>query len=200
MGIRIGKVCIRLGFFLLLAALWLYRDIALPLIISVSIHEAGHLVGLMVCKATIEYFEFSLGGFSAVYDQKRLSYGQEAFCASLGPMSSLILAITSAVIGNIFSSNIALTTAGASLSLLIFNLMPISILDGGKVLHLLATRSKGPYIADRFIYLSDLIISASLLILSLIMMAFGKMNATLTLVSASLLILCCKRDRFSVQF
>ena len=82
-----------------------------------------------------------------------MSYEQEILCALAGPMLNLAAALFAVYAGwEIF--------AGINLALGVFNLLPISALDGGRILNCVAAVMFGPEISCRICKTVDLIFSA----------------------------------------
>lgn len=200
MELKLGLFRFAPGFLLLLIAFAVYSDIAVPFIVSALIHEVGHLVVLLRIKAGITKIEFNLSGISICYDGYRLSYGQEIICTAAGPVFSLALSIICAALGRITGVELYYLIAGTSLTLFIFNILPLSFLDGGKILALIIERELGPFKAERISCVSDLIFSSFFLIFSVLMILSSKMNATLFLISVAMIILCCKKNKIGVKF
>jgi len=196
---ELRKIKIKPGSLILIAILTVYSDIAAQFIIAATFHELGHMVAMLAFSAHIEYLEINIGGLAIKYDNYKLSYGQEIVCTASGPAFSLLLAAAAASTGKLASSEFAYVTAGASIALFIFNMLPVSMLDGGRILNQILAKTKGPFFADSFSLLSDIILSASLFIFSSAMTLVGRMNATLPCISAVMLILCCKKAENSVE-
>lgn len=107
-----------------LSLLWFCRrDIVLPFLLAVTLHELGHFLALSLMgrppKAVI------LGFSGASMETALLSYGQSALAAAAGPAVSLLLSLWSPVWPEL---------GLYSLVLGLFNLLPIPGLDGDRVL------------------------------------------------------------------
>lgn len=200
MELRYKSLRFKPGILPFVAGLLIYKDIAIPLLVSIVFHEIGHLLSLFIFKAKISFVSFGLAGISINYDDRTISYKNEVISAAFGPLFSLILFIFCGYFGSIKNSEQFLITAGTSFTLLIFNMLPLSFLDGGKIIFTLLESEHGPYKAEKIKIISDFILSVFLFVFSLLMMSLGKMNATLLIFSITLIILCCKNSKIGVKF
>lgn len=181
------------------AILTLYSDIAVPFIVSVLAHELGHFIAIKAFSARIRCVTLYVGGVVIDYDNSSLSYGQDAVCAAAGPAVSLLLAAAAAACGRLTGNDDAYVLTGASAVLFIFNMLPVSVLDGGRILYLIISSIKNPIIAENIRIYADIVLSASLFVLFSYLTLCGKTNGTPLYISAVLLILCCKKAEYSVK-
>ena len=94
----------------------------LPFLISVALHEGGHLLAILILKEKVYRFKGELGNFT-LYTAP-LSYSRELMVASMGPAVNLLLffAIPSPMFRLINGI------------LLCYNMLPFYPLDGGRIL------------------------------------------------------------------
>ena len=111
----------------------------IPLICAVILHESGHLLCALVLKIKIQRFDISLLG-ARIKTKHELSYVDEIIFALGGPLAGILgFAFTF----NFAFSNISLPFCQSflfpfsilSLCLSIFNLIPLTSLDGGRILN-----------------------------------------------------------------
>lgn len=143
--LRWGKVNIEPGFlaFLLVAFLVGTESVLWAVIAAASFHEMGHLFALCLTGTHVKQISFTEFGVKIRADTQYLSYGRELLCVLAGPLSNIILAFVLA------RTMQAYLLAGSNLMQGVFNLLPISGLDGIRVLHLLISWGTNPWIADR---------------------------------------------------
>ena len=133
------KIRVSAGALLLAAAVYYFcdgRTIA-ALLVPVLMHELGHV-------AALKLLGFSLRGFSA--ELKGLCIGYSGCCgavghamaAAAGPMAGLIYAAAASWAGGRLQSDWLCLSAGVSLILSVFNMLPALPLDGGRVFTVLA--------------------------------------------------------------
>lgn len=105
---------------------------------AAAFHELGHLLALWAMDARPDALR--LGLFGAALDIPAMGYGQSLFCYASGPLFSFLLWGLSPWLP---------TAAGISLCLGLFNLLPISGLDGAGMLSCLLCLRWEPARADR---------------------------------------------------
>lgn len=126
--LRWGRVEVTGGFLLLMA--WLnYCDTQglLPLgVCAAAAHEIGHWMLIRLCGGRVGRLRLSAVG-AQMHLVGTLSYPAELGCALAGPAANVLLGYCSARLG-------WLVFAGMNLALGLFNLLPIGVLDGGRIL------------------------------------------------------------------
>lgn len=147
---RLGRVEVSGGFLLLLA--WLnYTDTQglIPLaILSCALHEAGHWLAIQAVGGEVTGLRLGIAG-AAMELGRPLSYAAEILCALAGPGVSLALAW----LGSLWPGGALF--AGINLVMAVFNLLPVSGLDGGRALHCALCALAGPEAAERLAGLLD---------------------------------------------
>ena len=109
----------------------------LPAVLCAAwIHELGHCVAVWAVRGRITLLRLSAVG-AELRLEGTLSYGQELICALAGPMLNLFMAFLAACASReVF--------AGINLALCAFNLLPVSALDGGRVINCISAMFLGP--------------------------------------------------------
>ena len=123
------------GFLLLASLLWLLDTGGLlsALLPAVLVHEAGHALALRLCAARVRCLRFSASGLRMDY-AGALTRREELLCALAGPAAGLLWATAASLAGRALGSEFLLCSAGVSLALTAFNLLPAPMLDGGRAL------------------------------------------------------------------
>lgn len=136
------RVKISPSFWLLAAVVWLVEpDLLAPTLLAAAVHELGHVLALLAVGGRVEGFTLTaLGGDLRL--AAGLSYARELPVALAGPVSSLALAWALAARGFFL-------TAGISLALGLFNLLPLGPLDGGRAVACLCGLCLPPLGAER---------------------------------------------------
>ena len=175
------KLRITPGAALLLTVLLLRGASALPLLLAAALHEAGHLLAAKRLGIRLRRMELDLLG-ARLYPALPLpSYRKEALLALGGPAASLLTALFCLPARPALQSLLA-----ASLSLGLFNLLPIEGFDGGRILHALLAQFKGEVPAHRTLFITTYLSLSLLFSLSAcLLLRYGE-DAALAVLSASL--------------
>lgn len=155
--------------FLCFIAISYYFDgekLVLPTLLACFLHEMGHYLAIRLVGANIGTVQIGVFGASMPV-VGMMGYGAEIFCAVSGPLVNLACA-------HLFSRfSWGYVFSGIHLSLAIFNLLPVSKLDGGRILscflHLLLNGDR----AERMSYYLDLFFSFLLLLSGFILFLNG---------------------------
>ena len=138
------RIDLKIFLFLLLFYFTRQIEIYVIMIFFVVVHELGHLLMGLMLKMKPERIELMPFGLSISFkvnvqdiNKKRGNGNQQVFkeilVASAGPLTNLIILIfTYVFFGN---SNFSSLVIYANLLILIFNLLPIYPLDGGRILN-----------------------------------------------------------------
>jgi len=103
---------------------WLNWKLCFVFLLSVAVHECGHLLVMKIWRIPIE--EIAIGMDGVKIRSGVMGGGVEICCALAGPLSGLILAI--------FTMRLYPQIAVISTMLSIVNMLPIYPLDGGRIL------------------------------------------------------------------
>ena len=172
------------GFLLLLALLLLTEEqLTGPFLMACAVHEAGHLLMLYALGGRAERIRCTAGGAEiSVAPVPCISYPAEALSVLSGPLAGLILALAAARLG-------FYVTAGVSLVLTVFNLLPLRRQDGGRLLYLLLAWRYAPESALR----AAGAVSWSLCLLRLLLGIWVLLRGSgIVLLAAALWILACQ--------
>lgn len=130
------------GFWAMAAVVWLVEpELLLPTALAAAFHELGHLAVLRMAGGRAEAFTLSALG-AELKLPGGLSYARELPVALAGPVCSLALALAAAGLGWFL-------TAGVSLALGLFNLLPVRPLDGGRAVACIGGMLLDPVGAER---------------------------------------------------
>lgn len=195
------KLYFSAGFGITLLVLYFFDDVMfLPVLLSVAVHEIGHICGIRLSGVSIRKFRFQCAGLLAEYDSRELSYPQEVMCALLGPAFSLLSALIFSLWGRFFYSEFAFYTAGISFTFFAFNMLPVSVLDGGRAIFMLTAYFVGADTAEKITDVTDTALTLCLLVLGIFLAAEKHGNGTIIIASLALFILCCKKRKNGVKF
>ncbi len=171
------------GFLLLLALLLLTEErLTGPFLMACAVHEAGHLLMLYALGGRAERIRCTVCGAEiSVAALPGISYPAEMLSVLAGPMAGLILSLAAAKLG-------FCVTAGVSLVLTVFNLLPLRGQDGGRLLYLLLAWRGSPVTARQVAAVISRSVSLLFLLLGLWVLYRG---GGIALLAAALWILAC---------
>lgn len=151
-------------------------------LLAALFHECGHLVAARLLDIPIRLMEIDLFG-AKIYPARFIpSYRQELLLAAAGPLFSLLLGVLLLP----HSGALAVAMRDATFSFALFNLLPISDFDGGRILHATLSQFFEGETADRILSITSYLSLFLLFSLSsCILLKYGQ-NLALAVLSASL--------------
>ncbi len=177
---RFGKIFLSGGFVLMLSALYviLSPEFLLIIIAAVLIHEAGHLAAIALLGGNPREVRLECTGVLIIYEGGDMSYASELAAAAAGSFASLLLAIFSAFMGKAFGE-FWYTLSGFSLVLCAFNLLPVSALDGGRMLFVILAHCRDLDAAERVCLAASCVFSLAIMIIGVWVLKESGWNFTL---------------------
>ena len=163
------------GAFLLVAAVFFLGDgwdIA-AVLLPVAVHELGHLLALWLLGLPLRGLRVELRGLCIEYGGSPGALAQ-ILAAAAGPLAGLAYALAASRIGGRLESDWICLTAGVSLLLSLFNLLPAMPLDGGVILSNLGCAVLGERRGARLCEALGLLVGAALLGGGFYLMLHGK--------------------------
>lgn len=185
-----GRFCLQPGALLPAAALVYIgnRYEIAAILLPVLFHELGHVLALCLLGLRIRRFRVELRGFCIEYYGETGAMGH-ALAALAGPAAGVLWAFAAAVWGR--SHDWLTLSAGVSLLLSIFNLLPALPLDGGRVLLVMSGAVLGERRGERLTEAVSLAVGAALLAAGFWLMLRGRGIALLT---AAVWLLCFQEN------
>lgn len=181
--LKFGRIEIAPGFWVLLVtALAVGAGEVMPLAaLAALVHELGHIAALRAFG--VEIASISLGGFGAEIraDTRYLSYGRDILCTLAGPLTNILLGFLLARVSGDY------LFAGANLLLGVFNLLPMSGLDGARALHLFLSLAADLSIADRVCFVTEFLFASLFLVLTVYVVVLHRTGIFLLGASAGVL-------------
>ncbi len=200
MVIEVGRLKVSGAALLALLAAYFFDsgEVLLAALVSVAFHELGHVALLRLFNRRAQEIRLELWGVSLRPDAP-LSYGQEIVTTAAGPAMSFLLAVLSAWAANLQAARGAPASglylmAGFSLVFCVFNALPVYPLDGGKVICAAASALLGPDTAEKILCVTSCAVIAALLIAGAAVLIITRVNFSLLLAAAWLLIGYCQRS------
>ncbi|SHH52604.1 hypothetical protein SAMN02745823_00178 [Sporobacter termitidis DSM 10068] len=200
MDVTIGKFRISGAALVALSAVYFFDFTGLffPVLAAVAIHELGHLIALYFLRYKIAEFRIDLWGLTIRYN-KTMSYAHELISAAAGPAASFALAVAASFYGRAAASDSAYILAGISLVCGAFNLLPVLKLDGGRMLYDVAALMFSLDAAEKLITVTSCAVIGALLTAGAAVLIWTRVNFTLLLAAAWLLISYCKKSGLRIK-
>lgn len=112
---------------------------ALLLMVAVGFHESGHVWAMkkVGIKTKGFYFLPFIGG-AAIAEEEYKTYGENSFIAIMGPVWGALMAGAAEILYLVSGNPLWAATAGWMAVINLFNLLPISPLDGGQLVRSIA--------------------------------------------------------------
>ena len=197
------RISVSAGFALCFAALWFFDNSGsmsaiIPAVLS---HELGHAVALMSLGAGISRVTVDISGLCMDYIYPPGLVG-EIFAAAAGPGVGIIYAVVCSALGKTFDNEYMLCTAGVSLALSLFNLIPASPMDGGRILSVILNAVAGAVRAEWVSLALDAVISAGFILVGTWFFARGYGAALIPTgiwIAAHRISLSCKNQSYSIK-
>ena len=148
------KIKVEPSFLITLAVFFSAGDIVFTLIMLLSalVHEAGHIFVIRIFKIKIKALNLGLFGGTLYLDSKFTSYKKDFFVALSGSALNFVLAVILFIVLRFYFSYHLFFFFLSNLFYAIFNLLPITNLDGGEALKALLLMKKEPFQVERLIY------------------------------------------------
>ena len=102
------------------------------ILIPAAVHEMGHIGAIKILGLHIKSFSAELKGFCIDYYGSTAELGH-ILIGACGPAAGFIYAYAASKCAEIYSSDFLALSAGVSLLLSLFNLLPVLPLDGGRI-------------------------------------------------------------------
>jgi len=137
-GLKLTKVGLAAASLAGYAALWNWK-FGLLLMIAVGFHESGHVWAMkkMGIKTKGFYFLPFIGG-AAIAEEEYKTYGENSFIAIMGPVWGALMAWGCGALYWTTGNPMWAAAAGWMATLNLFNLLPITPLDGGQLVRSIA--------------------------------------------------------------
>lgn len=159
-----NRVDISAGAILLFAIIYFFSGLTslAALIIAVAAHELGHVAMIRLFGGIIQELKIGAGGLCISYCGV-LGAAQSALCLCAGPVAGFALAYAASYFGNINQNILLIKTAGFSLVLSVYNLLPALPLDGGRALQCLLECTCSSRSAESILEITGVLTGAALL-------------------------------------
>ena len=201
MDLKIGKLTVRPGFPLFAAALTVTfgTELMLPTVLAAAVHEAGHILAIIILGGSIRSVAATAGGLEIRYGGD-LTMLREAVIALAGPAAGVFFAFWAAHLTRGGEVITLYRAAGASMALSLINLLPVSVLDGGAALRLALSHFLPPDASCRVSLAADMLICGGTFTAGILMLLSNTHNFSLAICAITAWLACCKKRRMGVEF
>ena len=147
-------------------------DKLMAVLLPVLVHELGHILALRLLGLRICHFRVEMKGLCIGYRGYAGALGH-TMAAAAGPAFGLFYALGASLLAGRHQSSWLELTAGVSLLLSVFNLLPALPLDGGRILYHILSALLGENQAERVSDIVSLAVGTILLGLGAYLMFCG---------------------------
>lgn len=184
---KIKKLKIELSFyFLLIISFILVTDqskIAKYFVLSILIHELGHLIFILYYKIKIDKISFKIYGINIkIEDERYLKNYKDIILLLGGSLANFLAAIITCLF--LSDQDVFIMT---NLILGVFNLFPVDSLDGGKMINIILFSFLPMNIAYNIILILNIIFIAVFSVINFLFIIHGSFNLTLTILCLMLI-------------
>ncbi len=166
------------------------EDTVILCLVSSMLHEFGHLFFMYIFHQRAESVTFGAFGIRI---QRRssciLSYNKEAVIASGGILINFLIAFFSYLYYYLQSSSFALKLMGVNIIIALFNMIPIEVLDMGRVIRYTLLSFTGENLCDRILKIVSVIFVNALAVATVCCSIFIGINISLIAVTLYLYII-----------
>ena len=180
---------IKIGFFaimLILSLLLSDHNFALAAILSVIIHECGHIFAARLLKINMRECKIDIFGAALTPSSSDYTYKKEILLCLGGPSINIFSAVLVALFCNNIHNNFITYFIFSSIVLALLNMIPIKGFDGGRILFSVLCLILDIVKAERIIGLVSFVAIFLLWIISVYFLMIAKSNLSLFVFSASL--------------
>ncbi len=191
------KIKISFLFFAMLTMVFAMDEkrVAIVTLLSVALHETGHIVALLCFKAYPEEITFGIFGIRILQNKCKLSYSDEAVVVLCGPAVNIVLFVIFGVLNYTFENQILLIISAVNLVVGIFNLLPVLPLDGGRALLVVLNSFFSEKAVQRIMVIVGVLFATTIILLGCFLAFKTGANFSLLATGLYLGIICVKSVR-----
>ncbi|MBQ9355159.1 MAG: site-2 protease family protein [Clostridia bacterium] len=162
--------------------------LVIPTLFSVLLHEVGHLIFMWIFECEPKSIKLVPASISITRGMSAKKYG-DLLISLAGPMVNLIMFCSLYVNFLITKSAFSLDCALINLAFFIFNMLPVSGLDGGIILKIILSKKfKDPLKAERIVRIITLAVGLLVGIIGITLIINGELNISVFIVAIYILI------------
>lgn len=191
-----GKTRVKISFlFFAMVTMILTMDeklVALIAVMSVALHEMGHIVAMAVLKNSPDEIAFGIFGVRIKQSVRILSCRQEFFVVFCGPLMNIVLFTVFLLLYLACEQYIFLVIFAVNFAVGMFNLLPVALLDGGRMMRIMLMRFLTEEKTRTIMLCAGVSITLVILICGAALFIKTGANASLFVTGLYLLIMCVR--------
>ena len=161
--------------------------LVIPTLFAVLIHETGHLFTMWVCDSAPKEIRLIPASVQIIESYPRPSKTR-AVISLAGPLANIAVGAPILINAHLTGSQTALKFALINGVVAAFNLLPVSGLDGGRLLLILLCRKKELYAAMRIVNVVTAVLAVAVFFLGIFLILRGDTNLSVFIVALYLLV------------
>jgi stage IV sporulation protein FB len=167
---------------------------------SVFLHEAGHVGATLLLGGRIYSIRILPVGMNAVVDDSCIGRESRLLVYAAGPFINLVLCFAGFWLYSVhlLRQDLFSSVLSANLGLLIFNLLPILPLDGGRILRELLTAHVGAFTADRHVRMISCLLALFVIAAGIVQWFYHMKNGSLVLIGLYVFFVLKSEEREAV--
>ena len=159
------------------------------LLFSAAVHECGHIIAVKACGSQIKRFEIHLLGAKIVLGGKLISYKKEALIFAGGGLANLFTAALTFIFIRRYPCEQFFFLFYCNLFFMIFNLLPLSSLDGYGLIKSLVLLKADPDTAEKIMKIISTVCLTCAVCAAVYIAYITKYNISLCIIAARLFML-----------
>lgn len=152
------------------------------------LHEMGHVIAMVYLNVNLKKLHFRAYCVDIVFDDCNIKIDKQILIAFSGVICNFVLFVLFLIAFLIFNFKVLYVFAICNLSLAIFNILPISSLDGGNIFYLFLLKKFESKTAEKLVDIFSCVLLITLSILCFLLMKNFKFNFSLGLVTLYLIL------------
>jgi Zn-dependent protease len=156
--------------------------LVIPTLFSVLIHETGHLFTMWVTDCAPREIRLIPASVQIIEEYSRPQKARAAVSVS-GPLANVAVGAALFINAHISGSDTAMKFALINGVVAAFNMLPVSGLDGGRLLLILLCRKKDLYAAMRVVNVVTAVLAAAVFLAGIYLIIKGSVNLSVFIVA-----------------
>jgi stage IV sporulation protein FB len=155
-------------------------NIEVPIAAVLSIiHELGHIIAFILSGRRIKIIKIEPFSFDIVEENQNQSYKKDIVMLLSGSFMNFLISLICFLLSLFFYKNILNLISTESLSIGILNLLPISSLDGGKIMQIILEKKMELELAEKISFIISILFLIPLAVFGFFIFLRSKVNISL---------------------